>query len=56
MKNRSLYWFNETQAGNIGLAKWRLKYFYKTFVQDSTAGILLYFCAKIPPHRQAANR
>ena len=43
-------------AGNIGLAIWRLKYFYETFVQGSTAVILLNFCAKNPPHRQAENR
>lgn len=43
-------------AYNIGLAIWRLKCFYETFVQGSTSVILLNFCAKIPPHRQAANR
>jgi hypothetical protein len=42
-----------TTAYNIGLAIWRLKCFYKTFVQGSTAVILLNFCAKNPPHRQA---
>jgi len=47
---------NRTAAHNIGLAIWRLKYFYETFVQGSTAVILLNFCAKIPPHRQAAKR
>jgi hypothetical protein len=36
-----------TPAGNIGLAIWRLKCFYETFVQGSTAVILLNFCAKI---------
>ena len=41
-------------TANIGLAIWRLKCFYETFVQGSTAVILLNFCAKIPPHRQAA--
>jgi len=35
------------------LAIWRLKYFNETFVQGSTAVILLNFCAKNPPHRQA---
>jgi len=45
-----------TAAGNIGLAIWRLKCFYETFVQSSTAGIILNFCAKNPPHRQAENR
>ena len=48
MKNRA--------ADNIGLAIWRLKCFYETFVQGSTAVILLNFCAKSPPHRQAENR
>jgi hypothetical protein len=43
-------------TGNIGLAIWRLKCFYETFVQDSTVVILLNFCAKNPPHRQAENR
>ena len=43
-------------AYNIGLAIWRLKCFYETFVQGSTVGILLNFCAENPPHRQAANR
>ena len=43
-------------ATNIGLAIWRLKCFYETFVQGSTFGILLNFCAKNPPHRQAENR
>jgi hypothetical protein len=41
---------------NIGLAIWRLKCFYETFVQGSTAVILLNFCAKNPPHRQAEKR
>jgi hypothetical protein len=43
-------------ATNIGLAIWRLKCFYETFVPGSTLGILLNFCAKNPPHRQAENR
>lgn len=34
------------------MAIWRLKCFYETFVQGSTAGILLNFCAKI---RHIAN-
>ena len=46
----------KTPAGNIGLAIWRLKCFYETFVQGSTLGILLNICAINPPHRQAANR
>ncbi len=40
---------NKITAGNIGLAIWRLKCFYETFVQGSTAVILLNFCAKNPP-------
>ena len=46
----------ENTATNIGLAIWRLKCFYETFVQGSTLGILLNFCAKNPPHRQAEKR
>jgi hypothetical protein len=46
----------KTTGANIGLAIWRLKCFYETFVQGSTAVILLNFCAKNPPHRQAENR
>lgn len=34
-------------TANIGLAIWRLKCFYETFVQGSTTVILLNFCAKI---------
>jgi hypothetical protein len=41
---------------NIGLAIWRMKCFNETFVQGSTTVILLNFCAKNPPHRQAVNR
>ncbi len=41
---------------NIGLAIWRLKCYYETFVQGSTVVILLSFCAKNPPHRQAEKR
>jgi hypothetical protein len=44
------------QTANIGLAIWRLKYFYETFVQGTTLGIILNFYAKNPPHRQAENR
>lgn len=46
----------EGRTHNIGLAIWRLKCFYETFVQSSTLEILLNFCAKNPPHRQAENR
>ena len=47
---------NKARTANIGLAIWRLKCFYETFVQGSTAGILLNFCTKNPPHRQAEKR
>jgi hypothetical protein len=47
---------NKQRTANIGLAIWRLKCFYETFVQGSTAVILLNICAKNPPHRQAENR
>lgn len=43
-------------ATNIGLAIWRLKCFYETFVQGSTEIILLKFSANNPPHRQAEKR
>jgi hypothetical protein len=46
----------EQRTANIGLAIWRLKCFYETFVQGSTAVILMNFSAKNPPHRQAENR
>jgi len=47
---------NKSTTANIGLAIWRLKCFYETFVQGSTAVILLNICAKNPPHRQAEKR
>ena len=47
---------NKQRPANIGLAIWRLKCFYETFVQDSTAVILLNISVKNPPHRQAENR
>jgi hypothetical protein len=40
-------------GANIGLAIWRLKCFYETFVQDSTFVLRLNFCTKNPPHRKA---
>ena len=46
----------KTTGANIGLAIWRLMRFYETFVQGSTLGFLLNFCAKNPPHRQAEKR
>jgi len=33
-------------ALNIGWAIWRMKYFYETFMQGLTLGILLSFCAE----------
>jgi hypothetical protein len=47
---------NKETSANIGLAIWRLKCFYETFVQGSTLVILLNFCDKNPPHRQAEKR
>lgn len=46
----------KSPATNIGLAIWRLTSFYEKFVLGSTSVILLNFCAKNPPHRQAENR
>lgn len=50
-------------ATNIGLAIWRLKCFYETIMQDSTAVILLNFSNKInflcfdfPSERKAPKR
>jgi hypothetical protein len=37
----------QCRTANIGLAIWRLKRFYETFVQGSTAVILMNFSAKI---------
>ena len=48
--------YEKSTSYNIGLAIWRLKCFYETFVQGSTAVVLLNFCAKNPPHRQAVSR
>ncbi|WP_203229332.1 hypothetical protein, partial [Paenimyroides tangerinum] len=38
-------------VANSGLAIWRLKRFYETFVQDSTVVILLNIGAENPPLR-----
>lgn len=46
----------QSPAGNIGLEIWRVQCFYETFVEGSTVVILLNFCAKFPPHRQAEKR
>ena len=45
-----------TTTANTVLPKAGLNSFDWTFVQGSTAVILLNFCAKNPPHRQAENR
>ena len=54
--DRNMDLTNRKTTANIGLAIWRVSYFYETFVQGSTAVILLNFCAKNPPHRQAEKR
>jgi len=46
----------EITSANIGFAIWRVKCIYETFVQGSTAVILLNICAKMPPHRKAVKR
>lgn len=46
----------EKRTPNIGFAKWRVKCFYDSLVQDSTFGILMNICAKNPPLRKAENR
>jgi hypothetical protein len=46
----------EGRSANIGFAKWRVQYFYDSFVVDSSAVFQLKFCAKNPPLRKAANR
>ena len=53
MRNNTI---KESRTANIGLAIWRLTCFVETFVQGSSVGILLNFCAKKPPHRQAVTR
>jgi hypothetical protein len=42
-------------TSNIGLSIWWRMYFCETFVQGSTFGIVLDFCAKNPPHSRAEN-
>ena len=46
----------KTPATNIGLAIWRLKCYYETFVQGSTIVFLWNFCAKNPTHCQTEKR
>ena len=43
-------------AGNSGFAKWRVQYFYESFVQGSTFGILMNICAENSPLRKAPKR
>jgi hypothetical protein len=54
--DRNIIVDSKARTANIGLAIWRLKCFYETFVQGSTSVILLNFCAKNPPHRQDETR
>lgn len=42
----------EAHADNIGLAIWRAKCFYKTFVLKQTLGVLMNFSAENTPHHQ----
>jgi hypothetical protein len=44
------------QGAHIGLAIWRLKCFFESFVQGSAFGILLKIYAKNLPHRKAEKR
>ncbi len=43
-------------AANMGLAKWRVTCFYKTFVVNQTVVHLMKFSVEMPPLRQAQNR
>ena len=51
-----LYWWIVAPTTNIGLAIWRMKFFYEAFVQGSTLRILKNFCIKNPPLRKTSNR
>jgi hypothetical protein len=46
----------KSPAGNIGLAIWRLKCFYETFVIGSTLEILMNLSAENPPLPHSAKR
>ena len=46
----------EHRSDNTVLPKWRVKCLCETFVQGSTAVILMKFCAKNPPLRQYPKR
>jgi hypothetical protein len=43
-------------TANIGLPQWRVTCIYDTFVVNQSAVLLLNFCAKNPPLRQAEKR
>jgi hypothetical protein len=46
----------EGRSANIGFAKWRVKCFYDSLVQDSNSVFQLNICAENPPLRKAENR
>lgn len=46
----------KARGHNIGFALWGLTCFDETFVQGSTFGFQMNFCAKYPPQRKAENR
>lgn len=43
-------------CGNIGFAKWRVKYFYDSLVQGSSSVFQINICAENPPLRKAEKR
>jgi hypothetical protein len=47
---------NRSTTANIGLPQWGLTCCYDSLVLNRSAVLLLNFCAKIPPLRQAENR
>lgn len=46
----------EHRTANIGFAKWRVKCFYDSLVQDSSSVFQMNICAENPPLRKAENR
>ena len=46
----------EGRSANIGFAKWRVKCFYDSLVQDLSSVFQLNICAENPPLRKAENR
>ena len=62
LSNRTTKTTNKTtdeiqhRSDNTVLPKWRVKCLCETFVQGSTAVILMKFCAKNPPLRQYPKR